>query len=231
MEKWLSDTNNIYRESPWLLFNNMDWAPLIKDSIPETYQKGSFIYHQNQSSDYIYVIKSGRVNMSIVNSDGKVRTLFICGEGSIFGEISHFISPENCAQAQVVSTSVIYKVKKSRFQKLFETNSIIAQNTAIILSKKVRALTAQMESTMFPDAIKRVANILLYLAGQYGKQTENGLLLNICFSHQEVADLIGTSRVTVTNAFKQLSKCGLVKKSRGKTQIFNCEKLKEMLLW
>ena len=231
MNTWLSGTNNIYRESPWLLFVDLDWSSLTNGLEPEHFKKGSFVYHQNQTSKYVYLIKSGRVNLSIVNADGKERGLFICGEGAIFGEISNFVSPENCAQAYVVSDSLIYKIKKTHFQALFSSDSIIANNTAIILAKKVRAMTAHMESMMFPDAIKRVANVLLYLAAQYGKPCDDGTMLTISFSHQELANLIGTSRVTVTNAFKQLAENGAVSKSRGHIKILNEERLLAVLSW
>jgi CRP-like cAMP-binding protein len=231
MDTRLSDINHIYRESPWLLFQDLDWSSLTKGLQPETFCKGSFIYHQNQTSRFVYLIKSGRVNLSILNSEGKVRSLFICGEGALFGEISSFLSPENCAQAQVVSDSLIFKVDKTRYNALFMSDRTIARNTAVILAKKIRALTAQMESMMFPDAAKRVANVLLYLAGQYGKPCKDGTLLSIRFSHQEMANLIGTSRVTVTNSLKQLSDKGVIRKQGGHVQILNEDKLQEVLSW
>jgi len=231
MDTWLSGTNNIYQESPWLLFQDLDWSPLTAGLKPESFCKGSFVYHQNQKSRFVYLIKSGRVNLSIISADGKVKTLFICGEGALFGEISCFMSPENCAEAQAVSDSLIYKVEKTRYQSMLMSNSTISYNTNIVLAKKVRALTAQMESTLFPDATKRVATVLLYLAGQYGKPCDNGVLLTTCFSHQEMADLIGASRVTVTNAFRQLVDDGVVSKSRGNKRIVDKERLQEMLTW
>lgn len=231
METLLSESSHIYQESPWLLFPELDWSSLIVGQRPELYRKGSFVYHQNQIKNFVYLIKSGRVNISILNVDGKIRSLFICGEGALFGEISNFSSPYNCAQAQVVSDSVIYKIDKNRYKSLFLSNNTVANNTAVVLAKKVRVLTAQMESMMFPDAIKRVANILLYLSGQYGKPCDDGIQLTISFSHQEVANLIGMSRVTVTNAFKQLMDNGVIRKSGTHMRILNKERLLSVLSW
>jgi len=231
MDKWQSGTNHIYRESPWLLFPELDWSALTAGLTPDTFFKGSYVYHQNQTSKFVYLIKSGRVNISIINSDGKVRSLFICGEGALFGEISAFSAPENCAQAQVVTDSLIYKIDKIKFNTILMNSNITAKNTAFILAKKVRVLTAQMESQMFPDAIKRVVNLLLYLAGQYGVITDRGIQLNIKFSHQEVANLIGASRVTVTNAFRQLAIEGITQKFKSRLYILDKEKLKQMLKW
>jgi len=231
MDEWISDTNHIYRESPWLQFEDLNWSSITKGLIPDKFPRGSFVYHQNQANRFVYIIKSGRVNLSILNADGKIRSLFICCTGTLFGEISHFISPKNSAQAQAVSESIIYKVDKDRFQSIFMSNSTIAHNTAVVLAKKVRVLTAQMESTMFPDATKRVANMLLYLTEQYGNHCENGLKLNIRFSHQEVANLIGTSRVTVTNAFKQLTDERVILKSGSQFLLLDKGRLMEMLKW
>jgi CRP-like cAMP-binding protein len=231
LDIWFSEINHIYRESPWLLFPELDWSPLTVGLKPDTFRKGSFIYHQNQASKYVFIIKTGRVNISIINADGKVRSIFICGDGAMFGEISHFLTPENCAQAQAVSESVIFKIDKARYQEKFRIHTTIAHNTAVILAKKVRAMTAHMESMMFPDATKRVANILLYLAGQYGKTCDSGIQLTIKFSHQEVANLIGMSRVTVTNSFRQLEEKGVIGKTAGYVYILNKEQLLEMLKW
>lgn len=221
-------TRHLYVESPWLVFNHLDWTSLTGNLKAEFFRKGSYLYHQNQPDNYVYIIKHGRVNISIINADGNVKSLFICSEGTLFGEISCFTVPDNCAQAQTVSDSYIYKIEKTKFQAELETNHTIALNAAQVLAKKIRALTAQIEEMSFSGATGRIADMLLYLAEQYGKQHDGATTIMMRFTHQEMANLIGTSRVTVTNTFKMLTDLNIIRKSNGLVQMLDCDKLHEL---
>ena len=217
--------HSICVESPWLFFNNLDWSSLTNGTEPAKVRKNTYLYHQNQPCSFVYIIKTGRVSLRIVNSEGKSKTLFFLCEGALFGEISRFTTPESCAESKTVCDSEIYMINHDKFKSVFKSDSTIAHNTAVVLSKKVRTLTSQMERMMMPVAAMRISDVLLYLVEQYGKPFNGGTLLTIRISHQELAELLGVSRITITNSLAKMMSDGIISKHRGHMLIHDAGQL------
>ncbi len=84
-----------------------------------------------------------------------------------------------------------------------------------MLARKIRLLSSQIEGLSFDDSYFRVANALVYLTEQYGLKTEKGCRIQLKFTHQEMANLTGSCRVTVTNIFRALSNQNIIQKENG----------------
>lgn len=93
------------------------------------------------------------------------------------------------------------------------------------MARKIRLLTSQIEELSFDDAYYRVVDALVHLAEQYGIKTEKGCRIQLKFTHQEMADLTGSCRVTVTNIFRSLSDKKIIKKENGYVIVRDIDKL------
>jgi CRP-like cAMP-binding protein len=89
-------------------------------------------------------------------------------------------------------------------------------------------LTQHIKDLSFLDALERVSNYLYGLSLEYGVNTEFGIMLNIIFTHQEMADLIGTCRVTVSKIMNYLKQNRIIDKVDGYIYIKDIEKLKRL---
>jgi len=214
----------LYKQSPWLHMPSADWGALVKDSSPVYYKKGTVIYYQNHPTMYIYIVDKGRVNLSILSKEGDEKCLYIATGGCMFGEIVFVENYPNCAQATAMSDCYLYRIKGEDFMSsLSDTATMLS--VLRMLSTKVRLLTGQLELLSFYDTVYRICELLDYLAAQYGVETGEGTLIGMRFTHQELANLAGATRVTITNSLNELEKAGIVLKDKGKYLIPDRERM------
>ena len=72
--------------SPWIVMDGLKWGDLVQGHTPRRYRKGQIVYYQEGMEDCIYLVKQGRVNISLINSQGKMRSLYVADKGCLFEE-------------------------------------------------------------------------------------------------------------------------------------------------
>lgn len=215
----------IMEHSPWLKLEQFDWGLITSGIVPKLYKKGTTIYQQQHYSDYIYIVKSGRVRLSIYSSNGEEKCLIIGDQGCVFGELSAVDGYPNFANATAIVDSYIYLVPKKRFIEELNRNHELCLQVIKMQARKIRLLSSQIEKLSFDDAYYRVVNALVYIAEQYGLKTEKGHKIRLKFTHQEMANLIGSCRVTVTNILRSLARQNVIKKENGYMYVTDISKL------
>ena len=222
----------MHQQSPWVMSNPSDWQAIIDDLQlkPYSVKKGTVIYHQGDSDGKIYVIKSGRVNLSVVDGQGDEKCLFVLGRGCIFGELGVLSGSAKRTSATAVSPVVMYKIPGEYVLEGLKTNQALCQSIIENLLKKVNLLTSQIELLCFYDSSYRVIENICYLMDQFGKPDEDGgILIEMKFTHQEMANLVGVSRVTVTNIFLKMEKEGLIEKRKSGVYVRDPERFREYI--
>jgi CRP-like cAMP-binding protein len=221
----LTTIDLIMAHSPWLKLDQFDWSTITSGIKPKLYKKNTNIYQQQHYSDYIYIVESGRIRLSIYSRNGEEKCLIIADQGCLFGEISGLDGHPNYANATSIIDSYLYLTPKERFQRELSRNHDLCLKIIKVLTRKIRLLSSQVEGLSFDDSYYRVANALLYLAEQYGLKTGKGYRIQLKFTHQEMANLTGSCRVTVTNILRYLSNENIIKKENGYVIITDIDKL------
>ena len=220
-------------QSPWARIPDFsNWQAVIDELGIKPYpiKKGTIILHQGSSDEKIYVIENGRVNLSVADAQGDEKCLFILGRGCAFGEISLLCGSMNRATATAMSHVTMYEVPGGYVRETLYSNA--ALNKAIVenLLTKTNLLTSQVELLCFFDSSYRVIENIYYLMNQFGKQDEEGgILIEMRFTHQEMANLVGTSRVTVTNIFLNLEREGFIEKHKKGIYVKNPGRFREYI--
>lgn len=215
--------------SPWVEKGEFDWSCLTSNMKPKRFKKDTIIYQQQEDTHYVYLVESGRVRMSVYSVDGEEKSLFIAEKGCLFGEISSLDSIPNFANATVAADSLIYEIPKQAFMDALNNNHLCALNVINLLNRKIRILSNQIKQLSFDDSYYRVCNALIHLINQYGVKGDNGYTLGIKFTHQEMANLIGLNRVTVTNIFISMTNKGVLAKENGHYVIKDMNKLRDYI--
>lgn len=222
-----SEVNKEY--SPWVEKGDSDWSCLTSGLKPKRFKKDTLIYQQQEDTEYVYLVEKGRVRMSVYSVDGEEKSLFIAEKGCLFGEISCLDSIPNFANATVAADSLIYEIPKQVFKDALNNNHLCALNIISLLNRKIRILSNQIKQLSFDDSYYRVCNALIHLTKQYGVKNDNGYTLGIKFTHQEMANLIGLNRVTVTNIFISMANKGILVKENGYYVIKDMDKLHDYI--
>ena len=221
-----------YNQSPWVVSDSFNWKPIIDDLNlkPYSLKKGTAVFEQGSANGKIYVIKSGRVNLSIADDQGAEKCLFVLGRGCIFGEIAVLSEGVTRTLAIAVSPVVLYEFPGEYLLGELKTNLTLNQAIIENLLEKINLLTSQIELLCFYDSPYRVIESLCYLMDQFGKRDEQGgVLIEMKFTHQEMANLVGVTRVTVTNIFLKMKQKGLIENRKSGVYVKNPEHLREFI--
>lgn len=207
------DTGNV--TSPWIESNEIDWNYITHNIEPKKYSKNEVLFEQNSSTDYVYLINNGRVRLDIISYAGEEKTIFIAGKGIFIGDLSPIDNLPNICRATTSTDCEIYLILKSDFKKHLLTNIKFATDILYINSKKIRLLVEDIKQLSFNNAYYRVCYALVHLAKQYSSLTKEGYKLDMKFTHQEMANLTGLSRVSVSNIISELQSKEVLKKMDG----------------
>ncbi len=187
------------------------------------FRKNEVILHEKNTSDYMYIILDGEAKVIQVTGEGKGIIVTIHRTGDFFGELSLIdgkTAPATIKASRETSTAII---SKKEFYSLIYTQRKVLDNLLKSLSSRLRESWKKIQLLNFNDAAQRIKMLFLMLAETYGKETPKGVLLSIKLIHQDIADMTGLSRETVTRVLDRLQKSGEIKILENKLIRLNSE--------
>lgn len=178
----------------------------------KSFPKKSIIFHEGDQGDTLYILKSGRVKISKITEDGREKTLTIMQPGDFFGEMAIFDDLPRSATAEVIDdTAMVYTVSKRDFERIILEHPSIALKIMRDLTRRIRQVNQQVEDLAFKDVHERVASTLCHLSKSEGRSMGgNKVLINLKMTHQDLANMVGSSRETVTRALNRLQDEGII---------------------
>lgn len=207
--------------SPWLRLELGPLMSLIDGQTVIHLRHKQPIFHQGDIPSAVYVVKSGRVCITSYSRTGMEQQLYIAEQGALFGEHSCLLEAPHMTSSISIVDSSLYAVPARTFLTRVRENPSLNQAVMQIMCRKNSMLIGRLLSQSSSDSLQRIAQVLVDMAKEYGVPSEYGLEIAIRFSHQDVANLLHTSRVTVAKSFQNLSRLGIV--LRRQNQIYICD--------
>jgi CRP-like cAMP-binding protein len=178
------------------------------------YAKDDVIFHADESGDVFCLIREGQVKVTMISPEGKEIILAILGPGEFFGEMA--LLDDEPRSATVVATEPLVTIWRSDFLQILQENFSITRKVLAEISRRLRSASNRIESLATMDVYGRLARFFLDLARDQGKVLENGYVAVTRPTHQSIANMIGTSRETVSRLIHDLMRQNLLL-SEGKT--------------
>ena len=163
-----------------------------------SYPEGAVLFVEGQESRGVFMICAGRVKLTTTSRDGKTLILRISGPGELLGLQATVSGRAYELTAESLQPCQIDFVKHDDFLKFLETHADACMKAARQLTQNVKSAYEMIRSLGLSHSIgERVARLLLEWAHD-GDMTKDGIRIKISLTHEEIAQLIGTSRETVT---------------------------------
>lgn len=197
-------------------------VPLV---VKRKLRKNTVIFHENDPASAFYLVKSGRIKIYRVSRDGREQVLSMLGDGQIFGDVPTFDGGPYPATAATMIDSEIYLINRDDFNNMVRRNPEIALKIIQALGQRLRQALDLVRDLSFKQVPHRLAGLLLKLEREYGKETVEGILISLPLSRQDLADIVGTSRETVTRELKKMERGGMLAIDRRMITIIDREKL------
>ncbi len=194
-----------------------------------TFRSGEVIFHRDDPGQVLYMIKEGKVKICIISPDGQEVSLTVFGKGEVFGEFALLDGLPRSADAVALEKVECYTLQRSDFQNAILKNPKIAILVLEALSKRLRNTNNMVEDLIFLDVYGRVAKKLLELADAHGVKTEEGVVIDVRLTQQELASMVGASRESVNKVLGYFTDKNFISTDKHRITIHNTNDLKRRI--
>lgn len=202
---WYIRSNKLFSSLPEAELQRM--ASLLR---PVTVRKKDFIYSVGDRADTIYILKEGRIKITRFTEEGKEIIMDILEPGDIFGELALAGEAQRETCAEALEESFICAIPRRDFEEFLSKNPDLSFKITKWIGLKLRKIESRLEKLLFKDVRMRILTLLQDLASTYGRDTPEGKEISLKISHQDIANLIGSTRETVTLEINNLKKSGQI---------------------
>jgi CRP/FNR family transcriptional regulator len=192
-------------------FSNLTEKELseIKQIIKNKYfAKNDIILLEEDTSNYMYFIYSGKVKAVQISEDGKEQILAIHKTGESFGEMSLLDGKTSPATVIAIEDSYIGLIEKKDFERYLLNNSKVLKQIISMLCDRLREAWLRLRVLGFADSETRVRAVLKLLGEQNGIKDLRGTLISLKLTHKDIAAYASVSRETVTRLIDRFLKDG-----------------------
>ena len=206
--------------------NQKELESLSDVTFTRTFSKDNVIILAEEEGDTLFILKKGQVKVSIVSEDGREVILSLLGSGSVFGELSLLDGKPRSANVVAIEETDLLMLRRTDFIQLIYKTPQIATALLAELASRLRKTDRQIEGLALLDVTSRISDTLLQLAAEQGVETVDGVTIHSRPTHQELANMSGTSRETVSRVLKRLEGQGYINCSGRKITILREENWK-----
>lgn len=189
--------------------SDVELARVAAAARERTYPKNSVILFEDDPGDALYVVSRGQVKVVLIGEDGREVILAVLREGDFFGEMSLIDDQPRSAHVIALEDSDLLVLRRQEFLQCIAEVPRIALRLLQTLSRRLRRADDQIGGLVLLDVNGRVAQLLLQLAEEHG-----GARIPRKITHHQIAQMIGSSRETVSRTIRDLGDRGLIEVTR-----------------
>lgn len=208
----MEETQRCLREL--VIFSKLEWdeVRLICERASEKrYYEEEVIFFEDNDAENLYILVEGKVKLTMLSPAGKEKVITILQEGDILGEMSLFDQDKHPITAEVLDEARLVILKFDDLKSIIQKKPGVAIKIIEAMAKKTRLLTSQIRELVFQDAEGRLASLLIRFVEDFGVEVKSGKLIDLVLTHQEISNLMGSSRVTVTKLINKFIDENIIK--------------------
>lgn len=205
-----------------------DYGELRALARAQHYRKGEFIFRAGSPGRHVYFLQSGRVKIYQLSPLGREVILWFCLPGDIFGLAEVARGGGRVVNTQACAPTEVLAVSQEEFRSFLAGHPTTALLSMQVLASRLRLLGEMLVNLVSDDANTRVAKLILRLGARYGTRAGREVVLNIPLTHQEIADVVGSTRQTVTSVLAALRRQGALSIEHHRIRIESEELLGEI---
>ena len=198
---------------------NVELAEVSNQKVVNTYKKGQTLFVQGNPPFGMYCISQGNIKVTQTGPDGKECIVRIATSGDVLGHRSLFTEQYYNATATALDDAKVCFIDKKFILKLVQEKPSVASNLLGKLGRDLGAAEHRLSSFYQKNVRERLAEFLLLLKESHGVEEEEGTLLDIRLTREEMASIIGTASETLIRFMSELKQEGLIAQSGKKIYI------------
>jgi CRP/FNR family cyclic AMP-dependent transcriptional regulator len=198
-----------------------DLNKIAERMVLRAFTKGQMILLEDDLGQTFFVIGGGSVKITRLSDDGREVILAMLGESDFFGEMSLLDGAGRSANVVALEASEVLTLARNDFLEILQDYPKISISLLEELTQRIRKSDQQIESLSLSDVEQRIGITLIRLAEELGTIKRGSVKIKNLPYQQDIANMAGTSRETVSRTFKLLEEKGLVTREGRKLTIYN----------
>lgn len=172
-------------------------------AVQRPFRKHALIFQSGADDNHVYILLDGRVKIFQLSPFGREVIQWFCFPGEIFG-LAELNGSRREVYAEACQASRVLCVTQTAFRQFLAQSPHLSMLIVDLLSKRLRVLGDMLLNVTTDDVTSRVVKLLTRLSARYGKRGPEDVYIDFQLTHQEMADMIGASRQTVTTVLNEL---------------------------
>ena len=229
------DKNEIKRVlAKFSLFRDLDDHELDKIvdiSISREWMKNSHIFMQGEPLENVYFINEGKVKIYKSDANGREQIVAILKKGEMFPHVGFFRKGGYPGYSEVLQKASLVVVPISQFEKVLVDNPHLSIKVFKVLGEKIVDLQERLEAQILNNTYEQIIKLLIRLGELHGEKREDGtVLLKADFTNKDLANMIGTTRETVSRTLTKMKKEELLSTDSDGNMLLNPDLLMDELV-
>ena len=187
-----------------------------------TARRGRLLYMPEDTSEVLFLLKEGRVQLYRISPDGKKLVIGTIAPGTIFGEMALIGQGMHNTFAEATEDCVLLVMSREDVERMLVTKPMVALRIFEELGSRLKETESRLEEIAFKGIPARLASLLLQLAEERGGDIVTGM------THQDLGEQIGTYRETTTQTLNTFKADGLIDIGRKRITILDREGLERV---
>ena len=197
-------------------------AEIDRTTTLTTCRRGKIFYMPEDTSEVLFLLKEGRVQLYRISAEGKKLVIGSIGPGAVFGEMALIGQGMHNSFAEALEDCVLCVMGREQVERLLATKPRVALRIFEALGRRLKDAEARLEEIGFKGIPARLASLLLQIAEEQGSDAIAG------FTHQDLGEQIGTYRETTTQTLNSFKSQGLIDIARKRITILDREGLRHL---
>mgnify|MGYP001139583694 FL=1 len=223
----MSKTDHLRNVPIFTDLTDSDLTKIASKMVPRVYEKGQMILLEESMGETFFIITQGAVKVTRLSADGREVILAILGESDFFGEMSLLDGEGRSANIVANEDAKVLTLSRNDFLDCLESYPKIAIALLEELATRLRKSDQQIESLSLSDSEHRIGITLIRLAGELGTIKQGHVTIKNLPYQQDIANMAGTSRETVSRTLKLLEDKKLVRRENRNLTIYNFDAFRQ----
>ncbi|MBO1003615.1 Crp/Fnr family transcriptional regulator [Pseudogracilibacillus auburnensis] len=208
--------------------NEYEMEPIVDFARSRKYESGTIVFMQHEPLTDVYFIQSGKVKIYKTDYEGKEQIVNVLQKDDMFPHQGFFRKGNYPAHAEILEDALLINIPILSFENFLLTHPEISIKMFRVLSEIIIDLQKRLEEKILYNVYDQIILLLLRLAKKNGEQIdENWSKLTVLLTNRELANMIGSSRETISRTLTQLKKEHVIKNDKNGYLIVNHTELEE----
>src|SRR4051794_24905645 len=208
--------------------NDFELKKITDIAIAREWKKHSHVFLQGDPLENVYFIYDGKIKIYKSDINGKEQIVAIAKKGEMFPHVGFFRKGDYPAYAEVLEPSTLIAIPISKFETVLIENPELCIKVFKVLGEKIVDLQNRLEEQILNNTYEQIIKLLIRLAQKHGKKQEDGtILLKSEFTNKDLANMIGTTRETISRTLTKMKKDELIEVDDDGSMIVDVEILME----